>query len=93
MSFLTERSDLKGSKDKQNAISRQCRGLSDKRNRWQSFSTMFSACFSCGKCQVTPRTMRQLRSHLLNEGEDISHRTLETLFVYRIITSRQVTNN
>jgi hypothetical protein len=46
MSFFTERSDLNGSSDRQNAMSRHCRVSSVRRKRWQSFSTMLSACFS-----------------------------------------------
>jgi hypothetical protein len=46
MSFFTERSDLNGSSDRQNAMSRHWRVSSVSRKRWQSFSTMLSACFS-----------------------------------------------
>ena len=46
MSFFTERSDLNGSSDRQNAMSRHWRASSVSRKRWQSFSTMLSACFS-----------------------------------------------
>ncbi len=47
MSFFTERSDLYGSKDRQNAMSRHCRGSWVRWKRWQSLSTMLSVCLSC----------------------------------------------
>lgn len=63
MSFLTDRSDLNGSSERQNAMSRHWRGSSESRNRWHSFSTMFSACFSYRGRQRQNGAGRRVRRH------------------------------
>ena len=47
ISFFIDRSDLNGSKLRQNEMSRHCRSSVASLNRWHNFSTIDSACFSC----------------------------------------------
>jgi hypothetical protein len=84
MSFFTDRSDLNGSSERQNAMSRHCRGSSESWNRWQSFSMMFSACFSY-LANEQAQQLPWITTNLLDKGEYIFQDTLESLFVDSVL--------